>query len=277
MKQKIFYNYVLTAANLNTQSIKFKGNFAYVRVGDAMYMYEQDTNNPYNMRKERFVAMAETTDENVPYREENERNGWIKEYSFQFASRKKEDVIPALNELTQYFKDNPVATIDGAKYSFKATHPRFVSKSLQQNGDIELTYAITITADSVETGYFGDESTITLTDSVTNNYRSFIFDTIDINNATGFNPTNQITNENNVGNEPISRKMTGLIDMYYDGTALSKLIYGVLTGKSDRRTAFKMKIVFDSIITEYEFYIETSTITYKKGVVQRMRFNWVEK
>lgn len=275
MRQEDFFKYILDLVNTNTQGLKFKGNFAYVRHGDAMYMYEQDSLNPYNVKKERYIAVAETTDENTPYREENKRNGWIKEYSFQFGARKKDTVIAALNELKDNIDIAGIVTIDSDKYSLKSTYPRYISKSKQQNGDIELTYAIAIFSDSVLTGSFGDEATITM-NKVGQLAQSIIYDTIAISTGIGMNPSSKVTDELNATHEPISSKTTMVLDMYYDGTDLCKDIYKVASGKLSRKTKFDIQTVFDGITQSYTLWIEGGSYTFKKGVIFRMQISMVE-
>ena len=275
--KKIFQFMLDTLNDENTQGVKFKGNYVFVRVNDNLQLLEASTYNPYDTVLSDFVAMAETVSQPTDYVEANNRTGWVKQYTFQFDVRNKDTVLEALQEVYNYLKLNNVQEIvDDETYKFvlKPTRATFVGNQ-QGAGTVFTTYSMNLFAETIETGYYGNESTHTM--AVHNGtLQSIIIDQVVIGSNVATNPTNDITSNVNTTHKAISRGVTLQFVINYDGTALNKTILGLVEGIGNRETTFDYRKVFDSVTSDYEFLITGGSVVYKNGVVIQIRFNGVE-
>jgi hypothetical protein len=263
---------------INTQGVKIRGNYVFVRVNDNTQMLDESTYNSYDTVDTDFVAMAEIISQETPYVEANNRSGWVKRYAFEFDIRDKTKVLAALQEVRDYFFENTVQSItdDSTTYKMnvKVSRPMFVSNR-QGAGTIFTSYYIDFFADMVETGYYGNEATHTMCING-GTLQSVILDQAIIGSATAMNPSNDLTSEGNTSNQPTARSVTFQFILNYDGTALSKSILSSVEGIGSRETTYDYRKVFDSVTRNYEFRITGGSAIYKNGVVLTINFNGVE-
>lgn len=269
-------------ATINTQGIKFKGNFVFVRVNDNQQMLEASTYNPYDSELNDFVPCAEIISQETSFVEDNNRSGWVKRYAFTFDIRDKDKTLTALQQVRDYFRENSTQTITDTvdtvdtvyKLNVKVSRPSFMGNQADA-GTIYSTYYMDFFADMVETGYFGNEITHTMALSG-GIHQSVILDSVTIGSATATNPSNKLTVEANTNNKPISRGVTLQFILDYDGTALNKSIMSVVKGTTSRETIYEYKEVFDGVTTEYDFIITGGSVVSKKGVIVQVNFSGVQ-
>jgi|LGOV01.1.fsa_nt_gb hypothetical protein len=283
MLEQSMFNFILEKihdAGVNPDSIKIKGNFNYVMIGDSSEMFETATHNAYDISKEQFIPMALTISKEIAFVEANNRSDWLQQYALMFPESKTEAVLAVLQNLRDYFYDNPTHSITDDsttyKYAFKVSRPEKVFTSPPQAGEVWHTYIMQFQATSIVSGKFCDEHVITMK-KTGGAYASIDWDTITIQTGISMNPSNKITDTDNMTNAPIGRNTSGTMEINYDGSTLNKDIYKVVSGKLDRTTVFFIKDIFDGITHEYEVYISGGSYVLKKRAVYKILFTWVEK
>ena len=280
MIDKKIFQFMLDKLNntsINTQGVKFKGNYVFVRVNDNLQLLEASTYNPYDTVLSDFVAMAETVSQPTDYVEANNRTGWVKQYTFQFDVRNKDTVLEALQETYNYLKVNNVQEIvDDETYKFvlKPTRATFVGNQ-QGAGTVFTTYSMNLFAETIETGFYGDEAVHKMAKfGLTPN--EVIMDSVTVGSAVSMDVDNDITENANTGNEPIARGVSLQFVLNYKGTALEREIRQVIEGKEDREKTYVYQKEFDTATETWTFRIVTGNVVYKKGGLIQLAFNGVE-
>ena len=173
MIDKTLFLFFLTKLNdtsINTQGVEFKGNYVFVRINDAQQFLSTSSYNAYDTEETNFTALAEVISNEEAFVENNNRSGWTKQYAFQFDIRDKDENLAALQELRDYLRANSTQTIvdDDTTYkmSIKVTRPIFAGNQ-QGAGTVFPTYVMTMYADTLETGFFGNEATHTMREYTT--------------------------------------------------------------------------------------------------------------
>lgn len=276
--KKIFQFMLDTLNNENTQGIKFKGNYVFVRVNDNIQLLEASSYNPYDTVLSDFVAMAETVSQPTDYVEANNRTGWVKQYTFQFDVRKKDAVLEALQEIYNYLKLNNVQEIvDDETYKFvlKPTRATFVGNQ-QGAGTVFTTYSMNIFAETIETGFYDDEVTHKM-NVKGSTVQTIIKDTATIGSATSMDVDNDITDNVNTSNEPVARGVSLQFVINYDDSTFQRVLRKVIEGKSSRETVFTYEKKMPNETAEtWDFLVVTGNVVYKKGVLLQLAFNGVE-
>jgi len=285
MLQQEIYNYILMKANLTTQEITIKGNFVFLVIGDRPTMLEASTLNAFDTVKNKFIPMAETIDEEIPFRENNNRSDWVKQYAFQFPLRLKTEVITALNELRDYFYTHKTHTItDGSTnytFDFKVSRPRLTAISPPQAGDVYITYSMQFTGVSIEHGKMSSGAVIKMRKDGVAALVTLLHDTITVSSKTAFDPLTLVDDIVNTKNNPLARGVGFQCEIYYDDSttltkALADDIYNSIGGKLARTTKFDFETVFNGITSTYECYISGGSYVFKDGLVQKLIFEMVE-
>ena len=269
-------------ATINTQGIKFKGNFVFVRVNDNQQMLEASTYNPYDSELNDFVPCAEIISQETSFVEDNNRSGWVKRYAFTFDIRDKDETLTALQQVRDYFRENSEQTITDTvdevdtEYTMnvKVSRPSFMGNQADA-GTIYSTYYMDFFADMIETGAFANGVVHTMALRGETKVACGE-DTITISQATTVNPSNKLTASANTENRPVSRAMSFDFFLNYNESDLHKEILSILDGNGDREQRFDYRKVFGTVTRDYDIIITGGSVVYKKGIVLQLRFKAVE-
>ena len=269
-------------ATINTQGIKFKGNFVFVRVNDNQQMLEASEYNPYDSKLNDFVPCAEIISQETSFVEDNNRSGWVKRYAFTFDIRDKDKTLTALQQVRDYFRENSEQTITDTvdtvdtEYTMnvKVSRPSFMGNQADA-GTIYSTYYMDFFADMIETGAFANGVVHTMALRGETKVACGE-DTITISQATTVNPSNKLTASANTENRPVSRAMSFDFFLNYNGSDLHKEILSILDGNGDREQRFDYRKVFGTVTRDYDIIITGGSVVYKKGIVLQLRFKAVE-
>jgi len=275
---------ILTVINdetINPDSVSFKGNYHHLIINDRSTMIEASTTNPYDTVKNEFVPVSQTTTKEIAFVEKGvNRAGWLQQYAFYFPESKKVEVLAVLENVRDYFYENPKQTITNDsidyKFTFKVSRPEKVMTSPPQAGELWFTYIMQFQATSLEKGSFCGEFDIEMKQTA-DEYQDLLWDSITIQSGIQMNPSNKVTDTNNIENAPIGRSTSGTMEIYYDGTNLLKSIYKVVSGKDPRTTTYDFQTTFDSIVQEYHVRILGGSYVLKQGAVFKLIVNWVEQ
>lgn len=279
MLDKVFYEYILAKFNANTSSVTFKGNYVYLRVNDTMTLMEATSYNAYDTAPVSYVACAEVISTETPFVESNNRSGWVKQYAFMFPLSKKDDVLAALQETRDTFLSTNTHTVtDGSDtYTFviKCQRPTYAGATKARAGEIYVTYTMQLMADSVELGYYGNTTVVSLAING-GTLQALIVDSLTVSSANTIDPSNIITSESNISNAIIGRGVNFTLDVYYDSTTLLETLYKQIMGDTSREQIYDLRVVFDGITENYDVKVASGSVVFKKGVIVKLNITFVE-
>lgn len=282
MIDKKLYELILGKANdetINTQGVPVKGNYVFVRYNDRQTLTEASTYNAYDKVEREFMGMAEITSTPTDFVEKNNRTDFIKEYAFQFSSKRKDESLEALQELFLYFRENNVqVVVDDVTYKvlIKPHRPRYLGSTTTSAGKVFVLYGMQFFMTLIETGEFTNTATHEMRISG-GTYQDLFIDDVTIANQTAISASNLLTSEVNTKAEPVSRAINFSFSIYYDSSVLVETILGVIEGKTSRETLFDYQKVFDGVTRAYTVYITGGTVSYKLGSVHKITFNATEQ
>lgn len=280
MIDKKIFQLMLSKLNddtINTQGVKFKGNFVFVRMNDYQTLASASTYNPYDTVNSKYIGVAEIVSIPTDYVESNNRTEWLKTYAFQFRANMKDEALEALQEVYLYFKSNTVQTIvDDTTYKLilRVNRPK-LEGAQQQAGSMSIMYSMDLAAVTIETGYYGNEVTHEM-GLGTATPTEIIADNVSINSLCVTNPKSSMTENKNTTHKFIGRTNTLKMQIYYDGTTLTNAILNVIEGKLDRDTEFVYQRTINSVTVSWDIKISSGNIVYKTGQVMMLNIDCVE-